>query len=183
MLYMGIASGPSLYVFDPEYDHDDSWDGTKWVEKGIPWEVITNTQGANRAHDAWAMLQQANVTFGNFTGECVYGIRGKDVNGFPVEISKHFVSENKRLGPLDRFDNEDVLQIRRIMKEWEFFWRSADRPKNRSHGSVNFVQYRYTPATVNVGYAEGSVETFEYQDRATTFSNGVSIPIADTQKP
>lgn len=184
-LYMSVASGNALYIFDAEYDHDDVWDsGTaSWKEVGIPWSVVTNTQGANRAHDAWAMLQQVNVTFGNFTGECVYGVRGKDVNGTPIEVSKHVVSPMKRKDPLDVFDNEDMLLVRRIMKEWEFFWRSADRPKNRSHGSVNFVQYRYTPASVNVGYEQGSIETFEYQQRDVSFANGVSIPMADTSKP
>src|SRR5690606_20060438 len=88
LLYMCIASGPSIFVFDPEYDHDDVWNGSAWEERGIPWEAVTNTQGANRAHDAWAYLQQVNVTFGNFTGECVYGIRGKDVNGQMVEVTK-----------------------------------------------------------------------------------------------
>ena len=184
LLYMGLAAGPSLFVFDPEWDHDDRWDGAKWVEDGIAWEAITNTQGANRAHDAWCMLQQANVTFGNFTGECVYGIRGRDINGAPIDVSKHYVSP--QLGshsPLDRYDQGDYLLVRRSMVEWEFYWRSADRPKNRSYGSVNFVQYRYAPISVNVGYEYGSVETFEYGNREPIAVNGVPTPFADTAKP
>ena len=183
LLYMGITSGNSIYVFDQEQDHDDEWDGTQWVQRGIPWEAVTNTQGANRAHDAWCRLQQVGVTFGNFTGECVYGIRGKDSNGMPVELSKHYVSPERGHDPLDRYDMEDYLLIRRDLKEWEFFWRSAPRPKNRSYGSVNYVQYRYTPVSVNVGYEYGSVETFEYGQRNTLTPNGVPSPFADTSKP
>ena len=183
LLYMGITSGRFIYVFDPEQDHDDIYDDGVWEERGIRWEAVTNTQGANRAHDAWAMLQQANVTFGNFTGECVYGIRGVDVHGRMVEVTKHYVAPQRGHDPLDRYDQEDMLLVQRAMKEWEFFWRSAPRPKNRSYGSIGFVQYRYTPLTVNPGYEEGSVETFEYRTRAETFSNGVALPGADTRKP
>lgn len=183
LLYMGITSGRNIYVFDPEQDHDDVWEDGAWTTVGIPWEVATNTQGANRAHDAWALLQQLTVTFGNFTGECVYGIRGKDVNGMPVEISKHYASPERSHDPLVRYDMEDHLQVRRIMKEWEFFWSSAPRPKNRSYGAVNFVQYRYTPASVNNGYEFGSVETFEYGSRDLMYSNGVPVPQADTSTP
>ena len=183
LLYMAIASGNSIYVFDNEQDHDDEWDGSTWVERGIPWEAVTNTQGANKAHDAWCVLQQVNVTFGNFTGECVYGIRGKDVNGQLIEIKKHYQAPHRGHDPLDRYDLEDFLSIRKVMKEWEFFWSSAPRPKNRSYGSVNFVQYRYMPASVNVGYENGSIETFEYSQRDSTSVNGVPIPFADTTKP
>ena len=186
LLYMGIASGPSIFVFDPEQDHDHVWDSSTstWVEEGIPWEAVTNTQGANRAHDAWAWLQQVNTTFGNFTGECVYGIRGVDVYGRSLEFKKHYISP--QLGshdPLERYDQDDALLVRQVMKEWQFFWRSADKPKNRSYGSICSVQYRYSPATVNVGYEYGSVETFEYGSRAQQTMNGVPVPFADTRKP
>ena len=143
-----------------------------------------NTQGANRAHDAWAQLQQIAVSFGNFTGECIYGVRGYDRNGSFVELKKHYISP--QLGshdPLNLYDQEDMLQIRRVMKEWSFFWRSVDEPKNRSFGSICYVQYRYTPVSVNIGYEQGSVETFEYATRASEYSNGIPIPIADTAKP
>jgi len=183
LLYMAIVSGPSIFVFDPEQDRDDVWNGTAYAEAGIAWEIITNTQGANRAHDAWCLLQQVNVTFGNFTGECVYGIRGKDVNGMPIVLEKHFVSPVKGHDPLDRYDQADFLMVRRGMVEWEFFWRSADRPKNRSYGSVNFVQYRYTPISVNVGYEYGSIETFEYGSTGQPYVNGTPTPFADTGKP
>ena len=183
-LYMAVCSGRCIFVLDPEKDNDDAWDGVKWVEDGIPWEIVTNTQGANRAHDAWCYLQQVNVTFGNFTGECVYGIRGYDANGQLVEVSKHYKSpELGSHSPLDRYDQRDFLRIGRTLMEWEFFWRSHERPKNRSYGSISYIQYRYTPATVNIGYEYGSVETFEYLANAPQHSNGVPMPMADTVKP
>ena len=183
LLYMSVVSGPSIFVFDPEYDSDDVWTGTTWSTVGIPWEAVTNTQGANRAHDAWAHLQQINVTFGNFTGECEYGIRGKDRHGNLFELKKHFVSPERTHSPLDRFDQQDFLLCKRDVMEWEFFWKSADRPKNRSYGSVGYIQYRYTPVSVNVGYEHGSIETFEYQASASNSSNGVGMPYADRARP
>ena len=183
LLYMSVTSGPSIFIFDPEHDSDDVWDGSEWTTVGIPWEIVTNTQGANRAHDAWAHLQQVNVTFGNFTGECVYGVRGKDRHGREFEVSKHFISPERTHNPLDRFDQMDFLQIKRDVMEWEFFWRAADRPKNRSYGSIGFVQYRYTPVSVNVGYEYGSVETFEYLGNEVGSGNGVPLPYADQSKP
>ena len=186
LLYMGIVSKGCIYVFDQEYDRDDVWNATtsKWGEAGIPWQLVTNTQGANKAHDAWAFLQQANVTFGNFTGECVYGIRGRDRHGQAIEVTKHYVSPQlEGHSPFDRYDQQDFLLVRRYMKEWEFFWQSADKPKNRSYGSIGFVQYRYTPASVNTEYAHGSVETFEYQSNTAMYSNGTPLPYADTAKP
>ena len=183
LLYMGVTSGRSMFVFDQEHDSDDVWEDGAWTTVGIAWEAITNTQGANRAHDAWATVQQANVTFGNFTGECVYGIRGKDVNGMEIEVSKHYISPEDTHNPLERFEQQDYLLVRRIMKEWEFFWRSAPRPKNRSYGSVAYVQYNYAPATINVGYEFGSIETLEYGLRTQNFSNAVPEPYADTRLP
>ena len=186
LLYMGVVSDDAIYVFDEEYDHDDYYDTdtSQWRQRGIAWSAVTNTQGANKAHDAWAFLHQVNVTFGNFTGECVYGIRGRDRHGKMIEVRKHYVSP-QLLGhsPFDRYDQQDYLQVRRIMKEWEFFWESAETPKNRSYGSIGFVQYRYSPASVNVDYAYGSVETFEYQNNMPLYSNGVPEPYADTVKP
>ena len=38
-------------------------------------------------------------------------------------------------------------------------------------------------SNVNVDYAYGSVETFEYQNNMPLYSNGVPEPYADTVKP
>ena len=57
-----------------------------------------------------------------------------------------------------------------------------------SYGRINLVQYRYTPASVNIGYEFGSVETFEYgrasttADAASTYPNGVPLPYVDTTR-
>ena len=100
-----------------------------------------------------------------------------------IEIKKHYRSPIRGHDPLDRYDQEDHLLVRRVMKEWEFFWQSAPKPKNRSYGSVNYVQYRYAPVSVNVGYEYGSVETFEYGQRSSNTGNGVPHPFADVARP
>ena len=183
-LFMSITYDRSIYVFDPEKDNDDRLVGTEWKEVGIQWEIETNTQGANNAHDAWAYVQQLEVVFGNFTGECEYGIRGVDVNGKDVEISKTYRSPQERShDPLVRYDQMDYLRIERTLREWTFFWRSLPKPKRRTYGSVSYVQYRYTPATVNVGYAHGTVQSFEYGKPTPMFFNGVAVPFADTRMP
>ena len=159
----------------------------------ITWKMETNTQGANRAHDAWAVLQQANVTLGTFYGTMRYGIRGYDTNGKLVEVSKTYRQLNY-VDPASRpmpFDIEDFFLIRRVLKEWFFFAESVPDTGDRSlpsFGQINFIQYRYAPASVNVGYEYGSVETQEYgrsqsnwNDRTT--DNGVPIPFIDTGRP
>ena len=113
-------------------------------------------------------------------------IEGESLNEKQVrssEVKKHYVAPNRGHDPLDRYDQGDYLLVRRPVIEWEFFWKSAPRPKNRSYGSVNYVQYRYTPVTVNVGAEFGSVETFEYGNNEPQTINGVPYPFADTRKP
>lgn len=183
-LFMGLTQGRSIFVFDPEKDNDHQLVDGEWAERGIAWEAETNTQGANRSHDAWAYVQQLEVTFGNFTGECEYGIRGIDVNGKEIEVKKTYISPQSRShDPLERYDQTDYLRIERTMREWRFFWKSAPRPKRRTYGSISFVQYRFTPASVNVGYAYGTVESFEYGKPTPQFYNGVPIPFVDNRLP
>ena len=183
-LFLGLTSGKGIFIFDPEADEDDVLEGTAWSKRGIAWSAETNIQGANRAHDAWAYLQQLEVTFGNFTGECEYGIRGVDVNGSKVEVRKIYRSPQEVVhDPLNRYDQTDYLRVEHTMKEWSFFWNSLEKPKRRTYGSVLFVQYRYTPASVNVGYAYGSVETFEYGRSTSQFFNGTPVPFVDTYTP
>jgi hypothetical protein len=81
---------------------------------------------------------------------------------------------------------DDVLQIRRDLKEWYFFASSVDGVEGV--GSVNYVQYRYTPVSVNVGYEYGSIETFEYGANVTEgangyAANGVPRPMMDYSRP
>ena len=52
-------------------------------------------------------------------------------------------------------------------------------------GQVDAVQYRYTPATVNVGYEYGSVETFEYgvsAEAGATTDSGTPQPYVDLSR-
>ena len=195
---MSVTQGGHIYLLDPDQYWDDvpSEDGREdsptygqyiWTQWPIPWEAVTNTQGANRAHDAWCLLQQVNVTFGNFSGECEFGIRGRDINGEALEFIKHYVAPSLLLGQdpvLAPYDLQDYLLIRRHMVEWEFVWRSYDIQHTvPSSGSLNFVQYRYTPSSINVGYEYGSIETFEYGTPEANYTNGVPTPFADVSNP
>lgn len=183
-IYMSVIRPDGIFYLDPEYGLDDVVlsNGTVYQDP-IPWKLETNTQGANRAHDAWAHLQQANIVVGNFQGAMRYGIRSLDIHGQPVEIAK--VVRDTGAPGAQPFDLEDFLLIRRDLKEWFFFAESL--PGELSFGQLSLVQYRYTPVTVNAGYEYGSVETFEYgraaagSDSITT--NGTPLPMIDARRP
>lgn len=188
---MSLVRPDGLFVFDESYDRDDVVDPTTRLlsTEFIPWFLETNIQGANRAHDAWAHLQQANIVVGNFQGEMSYGVRGLDLNGMRIDISK-VVRDTDAPGE-EAWDLEDNLLIRRDLKEWFFYagcTRDDEGVVQLSSGQLNLVQYRYTPSTVNSGYEFGSIETFEYQragqssDSRTT-DNGVPMPYVDTGRP
>lgn len=192
-VYMSLVSKNGIYFFDPGLSMDDYVDADGLVqERPIPWLLETNTQGANRAHDAWCRLQQAQILVGNFVGTMRYGIRSWDLHGQPVEVSKIIRNlEDVDIEAELPFDYEDQLRIGRDLKEWFLFAESVtdeDGAVLHSSGQVSAVQYRYTPVTVNVGYDYGSVETFEYA-RATanwserTTDNGVPTPFNDTRRP
>lgn|GEM_PF-5575526 len=188
-LYMAVVRPDAIFVLDELETLDEYSESGATNFRAIPWRMETNTQGANRAHDAWARLQQVNVTLGNFMGRMRFGIRGIDVNGRQVDISK--VTKDVRAVDLHArvlpWDVEDFLLIRRDMKEWTLYAHSieVDGETAMSYGRINLVQYRYTPASVNVGYEYGSVETFEYgrasspADVGTNYPNGVPAPYVD----
>jgi hypothetical protein len=167
-LYMAISRPESIFVFDELKVTDDTSSVGGTVQRAIPWKIETNTQGANRAHDAWAHLQQANVTLGNWRGAIRYGIRGQDINGTRREFARIYRSPmDPPFDPGARpqpYDLQDYLQIRRDLMEWFFFAESVtvDDEVEESYGQISLVQYRYTPSTVNTGYEQGSIETFEY---------------------
>jgi hypothetical protein len=185
---MAVVDPDGIRILDNRHMRDTVNDGygeTVW--RPIEWEFETNTQGANRAHDAWCRLQQIVPTFGNLSGKIIYGIRSYDVNGKAVVISKTYrdtrdVELSTRPMP---YDIEDALLIRRDLKEWRLFAESI--PGEISYGQLNNVQYRYTPISVNPGYEFGSVETFEYgrsveePDHVTT--RGIPKPYIDDRKP
>ena len=190
-LYMAVVRPDSVFVLDDLATHDEFSQSGQTNYKAIPWQVETNTQGANRAHDALAHLQRIEVTMGNFLGRFKIGVRGWDGNGKLVEVEKITISPHDfdlRERPLP-WDVEDYLQVRRGMKEWRLYMGSVTDPDGdveMSYGQVNLVQYAYTPLSVNAGYEFGSVETFEYgrassfTNPATMYPNGVPLPYVDT---
>lgn len=191
-LYMAVVRPDAIFVLDDLAVLDQYSESGQTNERAIPWRLETNTQGANRAHDAWATLQQANITLGNFMGRLRYGIRGWDQHGKRVErskITKELEVVDLSTRPLP-WDVDDYLLIRRDMKEWSFFAESVEENEETqlSYGSVNMVQYRYTPVSVNVGYEWGSVETFEYgrasaaSDPSTSYPNGVPTPYVHSNR-
>ena len=194
-LYLGLARPEGIFIFDEDKVTDDTSSTGGTVQTAIPWKLVTNTQGANRAHDAWARLQQANVTLGNFRGSMKYGIRGLDINGRLMDINKIYHSKERApYAPLvrpDPWDIADFLAVRLDMMEWYFYAESIEDDEGNvrpSAGQISLVQYRYVPSTVNTGYEYGSVETFEYgndtvlADNTNTF-NGVPEPYIDSSRP
>lgn len=186
-IYLSVVRPDGIYYLDPYYDRDDVVDpatrvvGTDWIS----WKLETNTQGANRAHDAWCHLQQANISLGNFVGRCRWGIRTVDIHGRVLEPAKDTKDVTPPTDGLP-WDYLDYLKVGADVMEWRLFAESIDG--EQSVGQVDFVQYRYTPVSVNVGYEYGAPETFEYvrsQVQATdrTTMNGVPVPFADTARP
>lgn len=190
-LYMSICRPEGIFVFDDQKMTDDVSASGGTLQRTIPWKMETNTQGANRAHDAWAHLKQIGLVVGNYRGAIEYGIIGIDSNGKKVEIRKtaNFnATDDLASRPLP-FDIEDFLSIGRNLKEWRFFANSVVKAgvTQLSYGQINLIQYRYAPVTVNVGYEYGSVETFEYERSSglheSYTDNGVPQPFIDTERP
>jgi hypothetical protein len=177
--FMSVSGPDGIRYFDDEYLVDDELNDAGVVQEArISWMFETNTQGANRAHDAWAHLQQVGVTFGNWRGRARYGIRGRTVNGVELNIDKVFIEDEKAPRIEEHWNAEDYLLIRRDLKEWVFRASSVDGYLGT--GMVGYVQYRYTPVSVNVGYEAGSIETFEYGAVLPDYArNGIVLPRMD----
>lgn len=187
-VYLGVVRPDGIYALDADRATDEYVAAGAVATRAIPWLLETNTQGANRAHDAWAHLQQVNIQVGFFQGQLRYGVRGRDLHGKPVDVAK-IVRDTAAPGA-QAWDLEDYLKIGRDMKEWFFYASSVevDDVVQPSAGQINLVQYRYTPVSVNVGYEFGSVETFEYGRAgnaidARTTDNGIPMPYIDTTRP
>ncbi len=191
-MYMSVSRPDGLFYLDPLYYRDDYVvpGALTVLSRPIPWRAETNTQGANRAHDAWAHLQQVGLSLGNFHGRMKWGVSGWDLNGQPVNKSK-IISVPESVEPnFAPFDRDDALEILRDMQQWFFYASSVeiDGVTAESGGQINSVQYRYTPVSVNVGYEWGSVETFEYGrslDLTATGNTdaGIPQPMMDTRRP
>ena len=185
--YLGITRPGGVFYLDPDAVRDDYVDTNQNIlQRPIPWRFETTTQGANRAHDAWAHLQMIQITLGNFQGRMKYGIRGQDVHSQMIDMSK--IVADLKPTPTDgsTWDIDDILQIRRDLKEWVLYGSSLDGEMSAGH--LGYVQYRYTPTSVNVGYEYGSVETFDYGSNVAIGANiyadnGIPIPVMDYSRP
>lgn len=178
--FLAVTKPEGLFYMDQDQRRDEyvvqdstSADYLKVLTQPIPWSLETNTQGANRAHDAWAHLQFIQITLGNFQGTMKYGVRGLDTNGFVINAEKTMSDFGDLPTDGTSWDVDDALQVRRDMKEWFFYASSVDGLDGV--GQLNFVQYRYTPVSVNIGYEMGSVETFEYGANVAEGANGYSV--------
>jgi hypothetical protein len=190
-IHLSLVRPEGIYIFDEDSSLDDYMiPGTipSIGQRTIPWEIETNTQGANRAHDAWSHLQQVSITVGNFTGAMEYGIRGHTRHGKLIEKKK--VLRDDRAASSLPWDLEDTLLVKHDLKEWRLFAGSTGVgiTPEQSGGQINLVQYRYTPISVNVGYEHGSVETFVYGRDALAFetgntTNATPMPMVDTSRP
>lgn len=161
---LGILRPDGVFYLDPYYRQDDvvlDASGSYMVtQRPISWYFETNTQGANRAHDAWCNLQQVAPTFGNMTGTVRYGIKAHTIDGKRSDVEKIYQDFRPMEHAKATWDVQDMLLVRRNMVEWFFYAGSVEG--EYSHGNISAVQYRYTPVSVNVGYEYGSIETFEY---------------------
>ncbi|WZB38461.1 hypothetical protein SEA_YELLOWPANDA_47 [Microbacterium phage YellowPanda] len=206
-LYMAVVRPDAIFILDEMAYADEYAEGADTLLKNIPWRLETNTLGANRQHDAWALLYQASVHVGDFLGAFEWGIHGYDVNGVEVR-KKHkrtkskqnddgVVLENGRVvGNVDLGDTWDQLSIQRDMMEWTFYAHSVDAPPPgggspetwMSYGQIDFVQFMITQMSTNVNYEAGSVQTFEYlRDSQRNYANsptrnGVPMP-QNLQRP
>jgi hypothetical protein len=184
-VYMSVMAQEGLFILDPEYYWDDyaaeeAVDGVAIQtikQKPIPWKMRMNTQGANRAHDAWSHLHQAELSMGNFIGALSYTIKGVDSLGMDVEKTKIMRSSVERTDT--PWSQNDVLHVGRDMREWILEMQSL--PGEQSVGSILTMQYRYSPISVNVGMNDGVVESFEYARNARLGAdaytdNGVGRP-------
>ena len=183
-LYMGVTTPQGVFILDDQAHMDqDHMD----VETAIPWRIVTNTLGANRAHDQWAYVQQISVLLGNVGGTFRYGIRGHDQLGKYHEIFKTyrnplFPDKGSQL----MSDAEDPLLIRQVLKEWFFEASSVteDGEVLPSTGQISSVQFLFTPSGRNIGYQSGDIQTFEYGHAGDPWSqrstiNGVPVPRID----
>ena len=185
-LFMAVVKPDAIFIFDDMSYADEYAEGADTQLKNIPWQLETNTLGANRAHDAWANLYQAEIHAGDWLGTFEWGIRGYDVHGRYIEIKKisHTpqddtgvdLSNGRVGGGIDLGDATDWLEVKKDMMEWTLFIRSVkDGVETKmSYGQLDFVQFRMMQLSTNVNGELGSIETFEYMRNARNGNNSVT---------
>lgn len=160
-IHMAITRPDAIFIFDTRETLDEFSDSGETSFRAIPWKIETNTQGANRAHDAWCRLAQANITLGNFIGSMRYGIRGWDRNGRRIDESKIVKSNvelleddpagvDLRARPLP-WDMEDYLEINRDLKEWVFYAESLPTYSGLSINLAENSNFSHSPDGVRPG--------------------------------
>jgi hypothetical protein len=194
----------AIFIFDELAFADEYASGSTTLLRPISWRIETNTLGANRTHDAWAHVHNASVHVGDWLGGFEWGIRAYDVNKQFVEKTK-IAHANQDMdgigfttgvvtGSVDLGDSTDQLLIDKTLVEWTFFAQSTPKKGQTDpwyfFGQIDFVQFMSAPASMNIGYETGSIETFEYVRNALNgpypgtelTRNGVAMPM-DTRRP
>jgi hypothetical protein len=198
-LYMAVVKPDAIFIFDERAFLDEYAVGADTQKRAIPWRIETNTLGANKAHDAWALLYQAQLHAGDFVGEFKWGVQGIDIHGRLVRKEKitHENQVNVGFDPalgvvpdiIDLGDTNDYMEIKRDMMEWTFFASSneVEGEVQPFYGQIDFVQFMLMQQSMNVNTELGSIETFEYRRNAlnginAVTANGVPMPI-DVRRP
>jgi hypothetical protein len=194
-LYMAVVRPDAIFILDYYSYMDEYAAGAGTQLQPIPWKLETNTLGANRQHDALALLYKAQVHVGDSLGAFKWGVRGQDANGMMVDVNKITRMKQSNTGVdltsghlsgfNDLGDMNDDMGVQRDMMEWRFYAESI--PGEMSYGQIDFVQFLITQLTTNYGYEEGSIQTFQYQRNAAigndnVTANGVTMPM-DTSRP
>jgi hypothetical protein len=207
-LYMAIIRPDAIFIFDEMSYQDEYAVGAGTERKNISWKLETNTLGANRQHDMYALLYQANVHVGDFIGSMEWGIKGVDVNGMTVDLHKrtHAQQDDTGIvltngivsGGVDLGDAMDYRMVQRDMMEWTFYAHSVEDvlpggsvPETwMSFGQLDYVQFMLMQQSANIGTERGSVESFEYRRNAyrgiesgtQITRNGIPMPM-DMARP
>jgi hypothetical protein len=198
-LYMAVVRPDAIFIFDDLMYSDEYAEGADTLLRNIPWKFETNTMGANKQHDAFALVYKMSTHVGDFVGSFRWGVRGTDVYGYPVDgyvktthakqDSTGIDLSNGRIGGgVDLGDTMDEMGVGRDMMEWTFFAESIDG--QMFFGQIDYVQFDIAPLSKNIGYENGSIETFEYRRNAVNgmypgtdvTRNGVPMPM-DTSRP
>lgn len=200
-LYMSVVTPSAIFLLDPltyvdEFPLSDGTTGTR----AIPWKFVTNSLGANSRRDSNVYVQQARLHMGDWIGEMEWGIRAWDGHGRPLNVSKVFQDvqdgvtlplPDHQVNPLlDLGDTSDVLQIRTPMTEWALYAgsREVDGEVQYSYGQINMARFQFIQLSVNEGYQDGNIQSFEYARNVRNGNdgitqNGVPRPRQDPRRP
>jgi hypothetical protein len=197
-LYMAVVRPDAIFILDEKMYADEYAVGADTQIRNIEWSMETNTLGANKQHDAFALVYKMTAHVGDFLGSFKWGIKGYDVHGNEVKIEKTthnkqdmtgvVLSNGRVASNVDLGDTQDELAVERDMMEWTFYASSVEN--KIFYGQLDFVQFMLTQLSTNIGYENGQITTFEYQRNlvdgpynGTAISrNGVTMPM-DTARP